>query len=313
MADINQVQLPDGSQYNIKDDVSGYASEAYVQSQISGITKSTIGLGNVDNTSDANKPVSTAQQTALNGKTNTSVIAYVEASATATTKRYEIGDQFILSGVLYTATSIIPNGDPIVIGTNCSASDTITEQLSNAGGSASNITYDNTTSGLTADDVQEGIDELASEKADKADLTSIFETGSTASQAISAGTYFYLDGVLVRAKTAIASGATFTLNTNYEVVSIGVLNEITVYKDLTNLPANGEITSLASTEITNGYKPSYASVISAPQLENVSGTPVISSLGGNRFFTLFLTFSGSTPTITAISSDATIRVFFTKV
>lgn len=128
MADINQVQLPDGSQYNIKDDTSGYASETYVQNQISGITKSTIGLGNVDNTSDANKPVSTAQQTALNGKTNTSVIAYTESSATAT-KRYEIGDQFILSGVLYTATAIIPNGDPITIGTNCVASDSIADQI----------------------------------------------------------------------------------------------------------------------------------------------------------------------------------------
>lgn len=34
----------------------------------SDITKSAVGLGNVDNTSDANKPVSTATQTALNGK-----------------------------------------------------------------------------------------------------------------------------------------------------------------------------------------------------------------------------------------------------
>jgi hypothetical protein len=32
------------------------------------VTKTTIGLGNVDNTSDANKPISTAQQTALNNK-----------------------------------------------------------------------------------------------------------------------------------------------------------------------------------------------------------------------------------------------------
>ena len=139
MADINQVQLPDGSQYNIKDDVSGYASEAYVQSQISGITKATIGLGNVDNTSDANKPVSTAQQTALNGKTNTSVIAYTESSATAT-KRYEIGDQFILSGVLYTATAIIPNGDPITIGTNCVDSDSIADQITDLGSLQETIT-----------------------------------------------------------------------------------------------------------------------------------------------------------------------------
>jgi hypothetical protein len=63
----------------------------------------------------------------------------------------------------------------------------------------------------------------------KADLTSISQTGSTASQAISAGIYFYLDGTLVRAKTAIANGATFTLNTNYEAVTDGALNESDIY------------------------------------------------------------------------------------
>jgi hypothetical protein len=35
------------------------------------LTKAAVGLGNVDNTSDANKPVSSATQTALNGKSNT--------------------------------------------------------------------------------------------------------------------------------------------------------------------------------------------------------------------------------------------------
>ena len=198
MADINQVQLPDGSQYNIKDDISGYATETYVQNQISGITKATIGLGNVDNTSDANKPVSTAQQTALDGKTNTSMVAYVESSTTAT-KRYEIGDKFILNGVLYKATSIIANAGTIEVGTNCTASDPVATQIDTVKGAVN-------------------------AKANKTDLTSISETGSTASQAISAGTYFYLDGTLVRAKTDIASGATFTLNTNYEVVSAGALN-----------------------------------------------------------------------------------------
>ena len=37
---------------------------------VAGVTKSHVGLGNVDNTSDANKPVSTATQTALNLKAN---------------------------------------------------------------------------------------------------------------------------------------------------------------------------------------------------------------------------------------------------
>ncbi|WP_217181725.1 hypothetical protein [Streptomyces sp. AC495_CC817] len=36
--------------------------------QPAGLTKAAVGLGNVDNTSDANKPVSTAQQTAINGR-----------------------------------------------------------------------------------------------------------------------------------------------------------------------------------------------------------------------------------------------------
>jgi hypothetical protein len=38
---------------------------------VGGITKSMVGLGNVDNTSDANKPISSATQTALNLKQNT--------------------------------------------------------------------------------------------------------------------------------------------------------------------------------------------------------------------------------------------------
>lgn len=42
-----------------------------------GVTKTQVGLGNVDNTSDANKPVSTAGQTALNLKANKAQAAFV--------------------------------------------------------------------------------------------------------------------------------------------------------------------------------------------------------------------------------------------
>lgn len=64
-------------------------------------------------------------------------------------------------------------------------------------------------------------------KADKTDLASIQITGSTnnTGATITSGTYFYLNDTLVRAKTAIANGATLTLNTNYEVVTAGVLND----------------------------------------------------------------------------------------
>lgn len=49
--------------------VKGNSESSYRRGNVN-ITKSNIGLGNVDNTSDANKPVSTAQQRALNSKQN---------------------------------------------------------------------------------------------------------------------------------------------------------------------------------------------------------------------------------------------------
>lgn len=49
------------------------------------VTKAQVGLSNVDNTSDANKPISTATQTALNGKENT--------ITAGTTAQYYRGDK----------------------------------------------------------------------------------------------------------------------------------------------------------------------------------------------------------------------------
>lgn len=47
--------------------VKGSAENSYRKGNVE-LTKANLGLGNVDNTSDANKPISTATQTALNGK-----------------------------------------------------------------------------------------------------------------------------------------------------------------------------------------------------------------------------------------------------
>jgi len=48
------------------------------------LTKSDVGLSNVDNTSDANKPVSTATQTALNAKQNSLTLTTTGTSGAAT-------------------------------------------------------------------------------------------------------------------------------------------------------------------------------------------------------------------------------------
>lgn len=159
MPNIDQVQLPDGSQYNLKDNISGYVTAGYVDDAIDGLTKADVGLGNVDNTSDLNKPVSTAQQTALNGKTDTTVIAPTEATTTAS-RRYEIGEQFILNGVLYTATAVIASGDTIIVNTNCTLSESITEQLKDIDLSANNVTFDNTGTDLVSENVEGAIKEV---------------------------------------------------------------------------------------------------------------------------------------------------------
>ena len=97
-------------------------------------------------------------------------------------------------------------------------SDVTVTQVVSTGTKIASIKVDDDTTDLYAPAVD------ISGKADKIDLTDIIETGTEASQAIAAGTYFYLNGTLCRAKTDIAAGATFTLNTNYEVVN-GALND----------------------------------------------------------------------------------------
>lgn len=59
-------------------------------------------------------------------------------------------------------------------------------------------------------------------KLENLDLSMIapIETGTTASQAYAVGKYFLLNNKFCKAKTAIASGATFTLGTNYEVTTV---------------------------------------------------------------------------------------------
>ena len=56
------------------------------------------------------------------------MIAPVETSTTAS-QAYAIGEQFILNGTLYTATAAITAGGTITINGNCTASDTVTEQI----------------------------------------------------------------------------------------------------------------------------------------------------------------------------------------
>lgn len=63
-------------------------------------TAAQVGLGNVNNTSDANKPISTATQTALNLKANTNSVSAIKISSATVTSPVSAVD-FILSGYNY--------------------------------------------------------------------------------------------------------------------------------------------------------------------------------------------------------------------
>jgi hypothetical protein len=100
---------------------------------VSGITKSMVGLGSVDNTADTAKPVSTATQAALDAKLSTATAAstYITASSTNTltnkrvtervttvsdsatpTPNSDTDDMYIITGLTQTATFGAPTGTP---------------------------------------------------------------------------------------------------------------------------------------------------------------------------------------------------------
>ena len=69
---------------------------------LTGLTKTQVGLANVDNTADANKPISTAVQTALDGKQPVGTYA----TGTGTASGTNTGDQTSVSGNAGTATAL---------------------------------------------------------------------------------------------------------------------------------------------------------------------------------------------------------------
>lgn len=90
---------------NITDDLAPKANPTFTGT-VAGITKSMVGLGDVDNTSDANKPVSTATQTALDLKAN---LAGPTFTGTTTTDDLVVDGDFTVNGTNFaaSATSIV--------------------------------------------------------------------------------------------------------------------------------------------------------------------------------------------------------------
>ena len=73
------------------------------------VTKAQVGLGNVDNTSDANKPISTATQTALNGKQAT----VTGGASTITSSNLTASRALVSNGSGKVAVSAVTSTEPV--------------------------------------------------------------------------------------------------------------------------------------------------------------------------------------------------------
>lgn len=121
-------------------------------------------------------------------------IAPAEDSATLGAS-YETGEQFARGGSLYTALTDLTAGTAftsLVLNTDYKLSDPLVEQLEtgeiHVSVAANDVSYDNTSSGATADDVQEAIDELFAAVPSAADVE--LQTGTlTAGQTTVALTF----------------------------------------------------------------------------------------------------------------------------
>lgn len=151
----------DGASQAAEDVTSLTLRVGTAEDDIAGLKAEDISLdGRLDTAEDA---ISTLQLQVPDVRSDVEdmITAFNEASATST-HAYSEGDYFIYNDVLYKATAAIAIGDTIVPNTNCSATNVMTELENGAAApTAADVSLAPIT-GMTADDVQEGIAELKS-------------------------------------------------------------------------------------------------------------------------------------------------------
>lgn len=123
-AAIPATSVTDETTYGISSAIgvgTNYAREDHTHGSTATPTKTTVGLANVDNTSDASKPVSTAQQTALDLKANlasptfTGTVSGVTAAmvgapaGSGTSTGSNTGDQTLPTDATITTTDVTTN------------------------------------------------------------------------------------------------------------------------------------------------------------------------------------------------------------
>jgi hypothetical protein len=164
---------------------------------VSGLTKTTVGLGNLDNTSDANKPVSTAQQTALNLKANLASPTFTGTVIVPTVSQADNSTKVASTAYVDTAVSNLINSAPsalntlnelaTALGNDANYSTTITTALATKGALSGNNTWsgDNEFTGDITFDSQDLASRLSTDETNIANNTSAITTLNAKTSAIS--------------------------------------------------------------------------------------------------------------------------------
>lgn len=236
------------------------------------LVKADVGLTSVDNTSDTGKPVSTAQQTAINAKFTT---------PTGTTAQYVRGDGTLATLPIVTATGTVSSvglssTDFSVTGSPVNGSGTITANLNTSGITAG--TY----SGLTVNNkgiATAGTNSSFNTTPGRSLTTS---TGATGFQPSSTKDTWVMYSIKVTTTASIASG-----QEGYVVIETASTNSSTA-GDWTATPGvcgNGQTYTLAIA--LQGVQPVYCEVIDVVHAGdyiklrqvNISGTPTMTIVG----------------------------------
>lgn len=157
-------------------------------------------------------------------------------------------------------------------------------------------------SGITVQ--EDGTISVSSAIANKADISGIIATGTTneTGSTITSGTYFYLNGVLVKATANIATQATFTENTNYESAKVGeVLTSLNKKVVAFTVTTHNDVPFDVSTYVDNATNYSWSFSGSSTMVICRGATAVSSS-------TVSLSMGVWSDPSTAVSEDISVNV-----
>ena len=288
-------------------------------SSLTGLTKAQVGLGSADNTSDAAKPVSTAQQTALDLKANLASPAFTGTVTGITSAMVGLGsvnntadalkpvssaqqaalDQKAnITGAAFTGAISAPN----LSGSNTGDQTTIS-------GNAGTVTNGVYTTGTYADPAW-----LTSLSASKIDLSTVTAAITPLQLALSTAVYTVGDQTIGGIKTFSSTiagnisgnAATVTTNANLTgvVTSVGNATSIGAGAILNSMLANTAVTNLSGTNSgDNAANTTYAGDYRAANF--VAGTDYLAPNGSAASLTSFPTFNQNTTGNAATATTAT--------